>query len=485
MKGVGALVRGAVLSAASVCVSMAALLVTGKMFTNALDRETVGVFSLFLIASDFIIIASGLGLSVSMPKLVAEASEARRRLVVGSALTGQLGVLLIASAAVVLCRLFASAATAIELPPDWRGLIDHLHWLPLLFVVGGLRDLIMAMLAGLDRYGHRAVGMTAASLAQVALVYALVWRLGGGLTALILAMTASYALALAWLWLSLGACAAPVLNLSAYLRAVRFSVPLYANQLFNFLHQRFDSVLIALLLGFSHAAVYEMVKRLPVILTRVIGALLVPYLPRLSRLIAEEDFPSAASLLNHTARLAVFVGGAVVVSAIAVQEFMVVALFNREYLSGAPVIGLLMIAACLQLQAGIMGQSLIALGRGAAVPIVNILAVSLSIAGNLLVVRPLGLVGVGWIAIVSSALSCGLQAAWVHRCGLRIKFHSAFTPLVLLFACALTAAQQAPWSPGRLLMPVVYALCGFAFGVITPAQAIALGRALLPGGKRS
>lgn len=480
MSGIKPLVRGAALSALSVCISMVALLVTSKLFTNALDQESVGIFALLLVSADFIIYASGMGLAASMPKLVAEADTRRQRQIIGSALAWQTTLLLGLGCLTLLAQALIREPERLTSDPSWLGVHAHLHLLPLLFIVGGLRDAVMAMLAGLDRYGYRAAGIAAASIAQVVLVYVAVWRLGGGLAALTLSMAAAYGLALLLLWIGLGVNGVPLFAVAPYLKSIRFSAPLYVNQVMNFFNQRFDTVLVSMLAGVPQAAVYEMVKRLPVIVNRVMNALLTPYLPHISRLVSVRDYAGAARILAHAVNISAFVGYGAALGMVAVQHLLIVLLFNEEYLPGAPALGLLLIAASLALQSGLMAQMLIALGKNMVVPLVNFGAVIISIAANLVIIPRFGIVGAGWVAIACAGFSYLMQAVFTHRAGIPVQFGQCLKPLLLLLLSWAPIAYGQEHLGYRLAAPLLFAVLCFVCGVVSPRQLYRLGQALLP-----
>lgn len=475
------LVRGSFLSALSILISMAALLITGKLFTNALDQEQVGVFALLLVSSDFIIYAAGLGFAASMPKLIAAAGQEDRKKIIASALAGQLMLLCAVSAAVLLLQAGITHPERISTHRGWLAVHGRLHLLPLLFATGCLRDLILAMLAGLNRYGWRAGGITLASLTQVAAVWVFIWQGGGGLTALVIALAASYALALALLWVGLGSAALPRFSQHHYREAVLFSAPLYLNQVMNFFHQRFDTVLVSLLAGVGYGAVYEMLKRIPLIVNRILNALLVPYLPHISRLIAREDRTQAAKVLNEAAALSAFIGYGAALFFTALQTTLIPLLFNKEYLTGGTTLFLLLLAASLALQSGVMAQMLIALGRNLSVPAVNMSTMALCLFLDLLLIPRWGLAGAAGAAAFSSGCSYALMAVWTRYNGIHISLRSCALPLLLLSISALSLYYEMQNALFRLLPPVLFTVLCLMTGVTSPGRLHAITKALLPG----
>ncbi|NLN91767.1 MAG: oligosaccharide flippase family protein [Candidatus Hydrogenedens sp.] len=475
------LVRGSFLSALSILISMAALLITGKLFTNALDQEQVGIFALLLVTSDFLIYATGMGFAASMPRLIAAADSKEHNRIIGSALSGQLLMLALVTLLVFLLKWGPGTPEKLSTHSGWLAVHQHLTLLPLLFVTGCLRDLILAMLAGLNRYGWRAGGIALASLGQVVTVWAFIWLGGGGLRALVCALAGSYGFALLLLWAGLGSSGIPRFSLSGYGKSLRFSQPLYFNQLMNFFHQRFDTVLVSLLAGIASAAIYEMLKRFPLIVNRILNALLVPYLPHISTLIARGERESAAAVLNEATALSAFIGYGAALFFAAIQRVLVPLFFNKSYLSDEFTLFLLLLSASLALQSGLMAQMLIALGRNRAVPAVNMITMLLCILLNLIFIPAYGLPGAAGSAAFSAACSFALLALCTHRAGITVSLRMCIQPALLLSAAALSLyyGMESVWL--RLLAPVLFVLLCLLSGLISPVRLYAIARALLPG----
>ncbi|MBI3118149.1 MAG: polysaccharide biosynthesis protein [Candidatus Hydrogenedentes bacterium] len=438
------LIQSAFLSGGSIFVAMAAMLVVGKLVTT-LPPMAVGLFVLLLLWSDFFNIASSFGLTVALPKLVAAAPEEEKARLTHDVL-GVQTVLLLVVALLVMAFYVALPLQAVLInKPDVAVFMEVLWLLPLLFIGGALRDMLMAMLAGLGRYAGRAGGIIVAALAQVLLILVLVLVRQATLTSITLATAASYALAAAWLYALLPEKRVPRLSITQYRSAVAFSWPLHANSLLTFVYQRFDTMLVTAMLGISAAAVYDMAKRIPALLSRVLGAFLVPFLPNVAELIAQEDRERARHLLNRALILTSCLGYLVTLATVVVQEPLLLLLFNKDYLAAAPVLGLLLTATCLGVQAGIMGQTLIALGRPKWVTVVNIFVAVLSIVLNLLLLPHWGLFGAGVAVLGAMIVSSGAQAWLVHREGLSLPVRDYLLLQGLMALClALSTTDLIP-----------------------------------------
>lgn len=474
-------VRGAVLSGSSAFVSLAALLVVAKILTNALEAGDADIFFLLLLSADFLNIASNLGLSVSLPKLVGAAAPGEKHRIISSSLTFQcLSALALGAGLLVLWRWGPDPRPWLG-EEKWRDLYPYLWLLPPLFFVGVMRDTAMAALAGLHSYGRRAAAIVVAGVAHVGLVFLLVWVMGYGLTVLTLCTVAAYGLAVIWLIAALPAGRACCLDGRRYAASVRFSGPLYANNLLNFGFQRFDTFLVAVLLTSPGVVtVYEIAKRFPVILSRGLGAALVPFLPTMSKLLAEGDRQGAARFLGRTVVLTAFLGYLGVLAMVVLQEPLVILLSNRDYLEAASVMGLLMTAICVAVQAGLMGQTLIALGKPVYVTASNIAMALLSIGANLILIPRYGVVGAGMAALAAAILSNALQTACVRWQGLPVNLLNYAKPQVLMgmsAAVILLGGGAVAWRAAALMLFVVL---GFVTRTITLRDISIFAGSLLP-----
>ena len=147
--------RGSLWSAASVLWTTLALLVVGKMATNALPAQAVGLFSLILICADFLNMLFSGGLWITMPKLAAAASGEEQSALIGSVLRWQLRVVAAGSVAGLGLWFLARGGMLDWLPPTPWSVAQLLWAVVLLSGVGIFRDLLLAILAGMDRYASR------------------------------------------------------------------------------------------------------------------------------------------------------------------------------------------------------------------------------------------------------------------------------------------------------------------------------------------
>ena len=473
------MVRGAFLSSAGMLISMAGGMGAAMIYTRALSETEVGIFLLFILACDLVILFNNLGMRSAMPKLVAGATPNERATLVGSALAYQLLISLGIGLLVYLLWFVVRDPSALSENESWTGLFPYLWLLPFFFLVGTQRELAMAVMAGFNRYGRRTAGLVAAAATNVSLVALLVWWLEGGLLTLMLATLTSYVVAASWQYLGLPEGKRLRLHWPSYRGAVVFGFPLYLNNLLTFGFQRFDTILVAGLIGPIHVAYYEIAKRLPLLWARLFNSGLVPYLPGISRRIADGDMNGASRLLSQTASFAAVVSYSGALCMLVIQKPLILFLFSEKYLDSLAVLWVLLVGTCVAIQTGVMGQSLIALGKPGVVTKINVGTAVLSLGLNLILIPRLGMLGAAGAYLLAMAFSNSLQTWFALRNGFRLNVrHYLSVQLYMGLALCLSVCMgTAVW---RLVALGLFVGLCLATGVVTPGHGKKLLSAFLP-----
>lgn len=453
--------------------STLALLAAGKLLTNTLSPEEVGQFALLLLSAEFLGMIANLGLPMTLPKLLQARAGAERAGVLACLFAFQLAVALVLAAACAIAAAFGDSW--LPLVDSWLPLpLALLAVLPVLLAAVAFRDFLLAGAAGLHDYRRRALAIALMSTLQVIFFTALF--LGGPVSPLPFAASHLFAVAGGATLLARAMPRAGRLDWREAFAQVRFSAPLFANNLLNFVYQRADTLLVVYFLGIGTAALFEMAKRIPGVLSRFFGAALIPYLPSVTELLRANEHERAGRLLQRVSAYAAFTGYTVTLLTVAVQEPLLQVLFTADYRGAAPVLGPLLVAACLAMQAGIMGQALIALDRPHWVMYINVGLAAASFGMNIVLLPQYGLVAAGWSAAVAALFSYAMQRLAVGRAGLAVP--AGRDLLVHAFFLAAYGLQiyvgQAPVLAAGAA--ILYGVGCFAARVVSAAELVSLFR---------
>jgi O-antigen/teichoic acid export membrane protein len=474
------MVRGAFLSGAGMILSMAGQLGAAVIFGRVLPESDIGTFWLLILFSDCLVLLTTFGLHSALPRILAAARPDERKTLGGSILLFQVFVSLGLSIALLFGWLLVRDPAAISQNENWTRLFPYLWLLPPFFFIATQRDTALAAMAGMNRFGPRAAALVWAALVNVTLVAVFVWGFGGGLLTLILCTLTAYTVAAIWL----GAFAFPAASLHrcgrAYIDAIQFSKPLYVNNIMAFTTQRFDTFLVALLLGNPIiVAYYEMAKRLPNMYTRILVSTLVPYLPGISARVAGGDAAGAARLLNKTLALIIFLGYSSVLAIIVIERPLIVLLFSEKYLPSLTVLWLLMTGTCLAMQSGIFGQSLVALGKPGLVAWANLASGVFSITANLILIPRYGILGAGSAFACTMLVTAAIQGFWAHRNDMKLELGKLAIAHGAMAIC-LIVGQLYPTYLWRAAALAVFVGVSFSISLVSIRQLLQLAQQLVP-----
>lgn len=433
--------RGAAWSAASTAVALASLLAVAKMATNALPAETVGLFMLAMMLGDGFNLLANRGLFASAPKLMAAAPDTpTRRAVLGSLLLG-LACSSGAVSIVILGAALAATPLAAAAGVDAASLRICLLWSLPLSMLGNYRDTLLGAFAGWNRYAVHALGSMCFSGGQALLVFLLVWLGEASFPRMLLAVTLAQAGGVALL-LGLTGGVAVRAGLAVYRDAARFSLPLYLNSLLNFVFQRLDTLLVTAMLGLHATAIYEIAKRFPQVLSRVLNALLLPWLPSVSEVLAEGRRHDAALALRDVLCVVSYLGHLAVLATLPLGPMLVRMIASPEYLAAAAPLPWLMLGILFAVQAGVFGQALIAVERPRAVFAGHLVQAAISMGGALLLLPGMGLPGMGCAWCAGAASSLLLQGFAARRAQLDTPLGVCCLLHLLFVACWFLETQK-------------------------------------------
>jgi O-antigen/teichoic acid export membrane protein len=467
------MVRGTILSGGGMLFSMIGGMVVWKVVTQSpvLSESEVGIFALLLICTDTLVIINNFGMRTALPKLIAAAQGVENGRLTGSAIAYQILISTSFGAAIILGWGLLPQSARVPSEDSWRTLLPWLWALAPLGFVATLRELILAALAGHQAYTRRAIGLAGLALLYGGAVAACLWWMRGGLTLLIIATITAHGLAMVLLYLLLPTGRRLNLDWRLYADGVRFAWPLYLNNLFNIIQAKLDTVIVAALMGTHIAALFEIgAKKLPQYVTSLLGAALIPFLPGISERVAMQDKQGALDLLRLAYSIFAYLGYAAVFAVQLLQVPLILILFSPDYLEGAAALGLMMASTVMALQAGIMGQTLLALGRPHLITLVNIGLAVISLGLNALLIPQWGMIGAGIAAVAAVLFSLVMQVWWVRRSGLPLPWIVFLKPQALFAICAALLLLPGPTWLGHGIALLSFLLGGFVLRIITLSQ---------------
>ncbi len=461
-------IEGAFWSWLSTVINLLALLVVGKLLATSLNKEEVAVFSLILVWSDGFVLFFGYGLQVSIPKLIGSAGDEEKGELSSSLLTfSLLNSIAVSLITLIVWGIFYLLATIRSDVLTASLLLTYFWIVPFLFIVGLLRDVLLASLSGFQVFGKRAMGVGIASVLQVIFSVIVLLVLKGKIVSLSFAYIISYLLTVILLWWSLPTGCSFHLDISQVTSAVKFSWVLWINTILNYLVQRFDTVVLLFLTGSPvQVAVYEMAKRLCHIASRMLNSLLLPYLPKISELFATKQDKNAERFFIQSHNIIAILSFTGILFLPFVQKYIILLLFSSEYMEIATILVPLLAGIVFAVLSGISGQTLIATNRPYVVTITNIGTVAINLGLNFILIPYIGMIGAGWASLVSFFFSYLIQTIWVRKTCILFDWIRITIPQFIFIMYLVTYAINPQWVVINLLFLVVLFIASYYFKLV-------------------
>lgn len=391
------------------------------------DQAALGVYMLLQVIVQFFSIVSELGVGSSFTRNVQLVhGDDERREMIRTALAWTLLV-------VVGMGLLSILARPMILWIYRYELLGGLLWyLPVLLVSANVNGVAQAMLQGTYRYGPlMAIRLGTAVVRFVAMIL-LVKTAGLGVRGLILAdlLAGAVAAVAALAILPVRGGRSPDRRVLEHL--LRFGFPLYLNNLLSFTFNRIDMLMIGRMTDAASVAACEVAERIPNSLKIVLSSsFMMVFFPSISELLGRQERDRACRLANMSLRVLSFVMVCVALVVALFQDEIVILLYSREYLESATAFTIFMLALPLGMAGTIMGTTLVAAGFSDAPVKINLVAVSVNILGNLVLIPLLGFTGAALATFLMVAVTLPVNQWYLGRKVFRIDGAGYLLPQIL------------------------------------------------------
>lgn len=420
-------------------------IVTVLISTRFIDAEKLGIYFILIAAAGVIASVAACGTNVSLVKYVVEEESSRKKysIVVSSILFFCGALLAVTGFSVLLNR---------EL--DFMQVQPSYIYLGLSF---GLFFYLNSALQGLKKFRAISVASSANGISKVIASIVFIAMMGLGFEGLVWTIIISNIIGVYVQISSLfrGKNNSGIAVDVHYLwRIIKFSFPIYLNQLYSNFYDRGYMILIAAMLDPVAVAYYGVAKMIPSFIDQVYQVYNSVYFPKLCALLKDEDEKRASLLLSVSIVLAftVIAFGSIIFYLF--QELIISIVFSSEYTVVALAAFILLARSALTFCAATMGFSLVALGNNTAPLKINLFITTLSFAASYLVIPYFGYMGVIYVAFTSAVLGLGINYLYLRHVRFPVQFKSTLWAAFWLFNIMVLLAALNLASPALLVAAV-------------------------------
>lgn len=305
-----------------------------------------------------------------------------------------------------------------------------LIYIPLLFLLSSLDELLFKILQGFHQYKKIAISQIIQGGVKFLLIVIFLVLLKMNVLGLIYAFLFSIGASVLFQYFVI-----PVkkqLNFSPILfkRIFRFGFPLGLSTMLSFIYSRIDRVIIGAMISPVGVAYYAIASKIPNNSSRIFTSFLNVFFPNMSELFAKKRNKEATKILNNSLRFVSFVTISAALIATLFQKEIILLLFSDRYLKSTPVFPLLMIGLSISIVGTITGMSLVAFGRPDITLKIDLLYTVMNVIGNLIMIPIFGFIGAAYTKLISLSVSIPMLVWFLKKEGVRVEISQYVRPFM-------------------------------------------------------
>lgn len=387
--------------------------VTITFIAREVAKEPLGIYFLILAIMQFFKIVSGLGLDLTLVKYISGEKVDGKGDVVSVILMTRLLTLLVTS-------LIVYFGGNLILPLFGEGTEAYLIYIPFLFSLASLREMLFNLMQGLRLYNRYAIVQIVSAALKLGMVFYF-------LNNLTLENLLVVELSMLGFSLVVQIIIIPFRELNLIKRAfnrklfgemVRFGIPLYYTSLLTVGHEKSSVFLIGYFLNPVSIAAYEIALKIPDGFSRLFRSFIIVFFPSFSELVSEGHREDAKKVMNKSLVLfSTVIVGLVLISFLFAEE-LVVFVFSESYADVAFAFVLLMLNVYLRVISNIMGYGIVGAGDSTASAKVNTISIVVNLTASILFIPRFGYVGAIYSMILMNAISQISYFVFLWRAGL-------------------------------------------------------------------
>lgn len=370
------------------------------LLTRNMPKAEFGVYALVLVTTALFGIIAGAGLEYTLVRYAAVSIDGKKQGVLFPIVVLRSLSLFIVS---MIFIFFGKYLLNIFAPR----LIEYILSLTLLSVINSYKELIFNYLQGKNLFKKFAIVQTLAAASRVLMIviYLFLKKLSIDSLIFIEIVTSIFPLVILLFNVPKSEISDFKRNIQQYRDLIKFSIPLYMNNLLTFSYDKINIFMIAAFLTPVSIASYDVANRIPESLKRIFAAFTIVFFPGMTRLISENNKEGAIKLMNKSLVVFSYVLSTGVLISFFFSSQIIKLLFSDTYIESSIGFSLLMFNFCLRALSNIMGYSLVSAGYSSAPVKANIISSAISIAGGLLLIPAFGFMGAIYGILVMSIVS--------------------------------------------------------------------------------
>jgi O-antigen/teichoic acid export membrane protein len=425
------------------------------ILTRTLEKHDLGIYVLILALIQLISLLSGLGLEISVVKFIAGNESARKDVLLPVCLMKS--ILLIAASGLFY------AGGKITLDIFGQEIADYFLIIPVVFIAAGIRDLFYNILQGLNYFRKYAFAQILGAALRVGLILLVIIKNDLTLSNLIyieLITTAGAAFFQAFLIPFKKFLHFP--GWDTYRMLLKFSFPLYMNNVLTFVYDRVNIFIIGAFLNTASIALYDVAGRIPDAFKKIYQSFIVVYYPNIAKLFSQDKKNDALRLMNKSLSFSSVILAFITLFSFFFGKEIITLLFSDTYKESAFAFSVLMLNFYIRALSNLLGYTLVSAGYSSVPVKVNIVSSIISVGGSIILIPLIGFTGAVYSLLAMNISSLLLFNYHLSKRDMKPNSFEYYKPAIFIIALGLLSfLMQVEELPLKILFLILYLIAGW------------------------
>lgn len=398
--------------------------------TRHLPVSDFGIYALVIAISGLLNLISGLGLEISVVKYISEGSDLRNKILKPALVLKTTGIVIISLLFLLFYKFYPTGGI--------NNVWDFNLFILALFIIGTFREFFYRVLQGLNRFVSYTSVQISSAVTRILLLFILIYF--NNLTLLNLLyveiVTASMAVTIQCILIPFRKYWEGHIK-DSYRQILKFSAPLYANNIITFAYERVGLFTIGIFLTASSVAIFDLSTRLPNAFQSLVTSFTIVFFPNIAHLFTLPDKKDAEKLINNSLYVITLVLTFIISIVFLWRNELIILFFSEKYIEAALPMALMMLAILLRCQSNILGLSIVSAGYSKIPMKVNFVSMTVGILSNILLVWQFGYMGAVFAAIILNLVSFLQYHFYIKKLKLVEITDSYLKPVIILLVLLL------------------------------------------------
>lgn len=407
--------------------------ITIMIMTRYVSKVDFGIYVLIIVIVNMFNLLGGLGLELTMVKSIASDNIQERQNIL-------LPVLILRSIGLLLFSLFFYLAADFILHFFDERIYDYIWYIILIFILANYRDLLYNLLQGLNYFKQYSIVNVTSSMFRVILIFGYV--LFGSLTLsnllIIEILSTLQPLLHQIIIIPFKELLRTKPEYETFKKVIKFSTPLYLNNLVVFVNGRVNYFIIGAYLSPASIANYDVATKVPDALKKIFQSFIIVYFPSLAKLFSQGDKKTAVNLIEKSLNIFSIVLTFLVLFSFLFRNELTLLLFSKKYLEVSLAFALLIFIFFIRGLGDLMGYPFVPAGYPSVPPKINTIGSVVSISLSLILVPIFGYMGAVYALLGMNLISTYQFYYYLNKYDLKPRIIQTLKPCVFLLIIPLS-----------------------------------------------